>query len=61
MEKVNPLFVNYEHGQVEGVKYPQLTSVLANAIKEQQVEIDSLKAANDNLRARVEVLEAAHR
>ena len=60
MEKVNPLFVNYEHGQVEGVKYPQLTSVLTNAIKEQQAEIDSLKAANDKLRARIEKLEAAH-
>jgi hypothetical protein len=44
VEKVNPLFVAYERGQVEGVKYPQLTAVLVNAVKE-------LKADNDNLRA----------
>lgn len=43
MEKINPLFVTYERGQIEGVKYPQLTAVLVNAVKE-------LKADNDNLR-----------
>jgi hypothetical protein len=59
METVNPLFVNYERGQIEGVKYPQLTAVLANAIKEQQAEIESLKAANDKLEARLNALEAA--
>jgi hypothetical protein len=75
MEKVNPLFVNYARGQIEGVKYPQLTAVLANAVKEQQAQIDSLKAlndkleamndhlkaANDNIEARLKVLEAAAR
>jgi Chaperone of endosialidase len=73
MAKVNPLFVSYEHGRIEGVKYPQLTSVLANAIKEQQAQIkqqqgeidtlkalnDKLKAANDNIDARLKLLEAA--
>jgi Chaperone of endosialidase len=73
MEKVNKLFVSYEHGRIEGVKYPQLTSVLANAIKEQQAEIkqqqeeidtlkalnDKLKATNDNIDARLKLLEAA--
>ena len=68
MEKVNKLFVSYEHGKIEGVKYPQLTSVLANAIKQQQAEIeqqrteiDRLKADNDNLqglRGEVEQLRA---
>jgi cell division protein FtsB len=72
---VNPLFVNYARGQIEGVKYPQLTAVLANAVKEQQAQIDSLKAlndkleamndhlkaANDNIEARLKVLEAAAR
>jgi Chaperone of endosialidase len=43
VEKSNPLFVTYERGQIEGVKYPQLTAVLVNAVKE-------LKAGNDNLR-----------
>lgn len=41
MEKIDPLFVTYKDNKVEGVKYPQLTAVLANAVKE-------LKAANDN-------------
>lgn len=37
--KINPLFVTYERGQIEGVKYPQLTAILANAIKQQQEEM----------------------
>ena len=41
MEKVDPLFVTYKDGQIEGVKYPQLTAVLAGAVKE-------LKATNDS-------------
>jgi hypothetical protein len=36
MEKINPLFVTYERGQIEGVKYPQLTAVLINAVQQQQ-------------------------
>jgi hypothetical protein len=33
MEKVDPMFVQYKNNQVEGVKYPQLTSVLAKAVQ----------------------------
>jgi hypothetical protein len=75
MEKVNPLFVSYARGRIEGVKYPQLTAVIVNAVKEQQTqtdrqqaEIESLKALNDKLKAandhieeRVKALEAARR
>lgn len=38
--QVNPLFVNYNtDGQVEGVKYDRLTTVLVNAVKEQQEQL----------------------
>jgi len=33
----------YRDGQIEGVKYKQLTAVLVNAVKEQQAEIDALR------------------
>jgi hypothetical protein len=54
----NPLFVTYARGQIEGVKYPQLTAVLANAVKEQQAEIEALKAANHEMRAEIDALKA---
>ena len=41
VEKINSLFVTYKAGKIEGVKYPQLTAVLVNAVK-------TLKATNDN-------------
>jgi hypothetical protein len=36
---VDPILATYRDGQVEGVKYKQLTAVLVNAIKEQQAQI----------------------
>jgi hypothetical protein len=45
--KINPLFVTYKGGKIEGVKYPQMTVVLVAAIKE-------LKAENDRLRAQLD-------
>jgi hypothetical protein len=42
--KINPLLVTYDDdGKVEGVRYMQLTSVMAKAIQEQQAEIEQLK------------------
>jgi hypothetical protein len=44
MAKINPLLVTYDDdGKVEGVRYMQLTSVMAKAIQEQQAEIEQLK------------------
>jgi hypothetical protein len=41
---VEPLLVTYnEKGQIEGVKYGQITTVLVNAVKEQQKQIEMLK------------------
>lgn len=48
--KINPLFVTYKDGKIEGVKYAQLTAVLVNAIKE-------LKGANDTQAAQIAQLQ----
>jgi hypothetical protein len=32
--KIDPRYVTYKDGRIEGVKYPQLTAVLVNAVKE---------------------------
>ena len=40
--RVSPLFVTYnKDGQVEGVKYDRLTTILVNAVKEQQDQISA--------------------
>jgi hypothetical protein len=40
--RVEPLLVVYNHkGEIEGVRYKQLTAVLVNAIREQQAQIES--------------------
>ena len=41
---IEPLLATYnEKGQIEGVKYGQITTVLVNAVKEQQTQIELLK------------------
>jgi len=54
MHDINPLFNTYEKGRIEGVKYPQLTAVIVNAVKTQQKSIESLKAENASLKAELE-------
>ena len=42
---IDPLLATYDSdGQIQGVKYPQMTAVLVNAIQEQQQQIESLKS-----------------
>ncbi len=44
VEKIEPLFVTRnDKGEIEGVKYRQLTTVLVNAVKEQQAQITAQK------------------
>ena len=44
VEQIEPLLVTYnKQGQIEGVKYKQITTVLVNAVRELQAQIDSLK------------------
>lgn len=56
MAKINPLFVTYKNGKIEGVKYPQLTAVLVKAIQEQQFAIQTLIAENKGEAKRVQSL-----
>jgi hypothetical protein len=52
--KVDPrLTFNNNKGEVEGVKYGQLTAVLINAIKEQQAQIERQQAQIDALKREV--------
>lgn len=41
--KINPLFVTYKNGEIEGVKYNQLTAVLIKAVQEENNRIDQLQ------------------
>ncbi|QQS41639.1 MAG: tail fiber domain-containing protein [Acidobacteriota bacterium] len=48
---VDPLLVTFnEDGQIEGVKYDRISVVLINAVKEQQTEIERLKAEIESLK-----------
>ena len=42
--QLDPLLATYHEGRVDGVKYDRLTTVLVNAIQEQQAQIDALRA-----------------
>ena len=51
---VDPLLATYnERGEVEGVKYSQLTIVLINAVKEQQAQIEALRKQVADLQKRL--------
>jgi len=50
VEKVEPLLTfRNDQGEIEGVKYGQITAVLVNAIKEQQAQINSQENRIDTL------------
>jgi hypothetical protein len=51
MEEINPRFVTYdEKGEVNGVRYAQLTAVNAKAIQELQAEINELHRTIEELK-----------
>ncbi len=61
LAKINPLLVNYnKNGEIEGVKYDRISTVLVNAVKEQQAEIEKLeqkvKSQQETIEAMKEVL-----
>ena len=41
VNEIEPLLITYKDGQVEGVKYAQITTVLVNAVKAQQAQLES--------------------
>ena len=60
--KVEPLLVTYNsEGQIQGVKYDQLNVVLINAIKQQQEQIETLRAENAALNVRLKSVESSMR
>jgi Collagen triple helix repeat (20 copies)/Chaperone of endosialidase len=55
--KVEPLLVTYtQDGQIEGVKYAQVTTLLVNAVNEQQANIEQLKNEINVLQRQIVVL-----
>lgn len=59
VEKVDArLTANGPDGELRGVRYMEMTAFLTAALNEQQDQIDSLKAANADLAARLDRLEA---
>jgi hypothetical protein len=59
VNQVEPLLATRNvQGEIEGVKYAQITSVLVNAVNEQQASIEVLQKRNDQLKEQVEKLSA---
>ncbi len=54
--EVNPLFVTYKNGEIEGVKYKQLSTVFVNAFKEQQAQIEAFEGENEAQYAQIKAL-----
>lgn len=51
---VEPLLVTFEKGRIEGVKYGQVTTVLVNAVKEQQEQIEQQRKMIDAQQKQIE-------
>lgn len=58
LEKISPLLVTYKDGQVEGVKYAQLSAVVIRAVQEQQEQLSALREANQENAAEIKRLHA---
>jgi hypothetical protein len=49
VEQVNTLYVSYYNGRLEGVKYPQLTSLLTKGMQEQEKRLQELEVKMNSL------------
>ncbi|MBK8813852.1 MAG: tail fiber domain-containing protein [Acidobacteria bacterium] len=59
VNEVEPLLNVYnQRGEIEGVKYAQVTTVLVNAVKEQQLQIERLDDTIRKLSEQIELLKA---
>jgi hypothetical protein len=55
IEQIEPLLITRNaQGEIEGVKYGQLTTVLVNAVKEQQAQIEQQQKTLQQQQARIE-------
>ena len=43
--------MSFKQGEVEGVKYDRISAVLVNAVKEQQIQVESLEKQLADLKA----------
>jgi hypothetical protein len=60
--KVEPLLITHnDKGEIEGVRYDRLNVVLINAIKQQQQQIEMLRAENEALNLRLRSVERFQR
>jgi hypothetical protein len=50
VEQVNPILVDYNNGEVSGVRYSELTALIVKSIQEQQNEIKDLKKEIEELK-----------
>ena len=54
VEKIEPRLVTYRNGAIEGVKYSQISTVLVNAVNEQQMQIETQAAQITKLETQLE-------
>jgi hypothetical protein len=50
VEQVTPILVDYNNGEVSGVRYSELTALIVKSIQEQQKEIEDLKKEIEELK-----------
>jgi hypothetical protein len=58
VNQVEPLLNVYNKGEIEGVKYAQITTALVNAVKEQQTQIEKLEEQIKRQNEQIELLKA---
>jgi len=57
VEKIEPLLVTYnQKGEIEGVKYGQITTVLVNAVREQQQIIEQQQTLLKKQKSQIDAL-----
>ena len=57
VNRAEPLLSTFnDKGEIEGVKYAQITTVLVNSVKEQQTQIEQLQEQIKQQQAQIEAL-----
>ncbi len=59
VDKIEPLLASFnQNGEIQGVKYGQVTTVLVNAVKEQQDQIEKQQKQIQQQQAEISVLKS---